>query len=696
MNNQLLVSLLRLAQIQMQPVDRLGLQAAVNDLDGATLSPEATVLTLMKTMSLPRPKLIAGAQFDPTQLPALLFSPDKGWGVLKGQNALGKWISEWFDGENNQWHELALDHLNACQLAKLALVKPFDASRSPVFRLIKDTVLQHKSSLVEIVLGGVMINLIALATSIYSMQVYDRVVPTGATQTLLALTLGVLGVIFFEFVIKLVRSNLNQRMADFIDTYLARTIYTRLLSVRMDQMPSSVGGLAAQLKSYETVRSFLSTLPTQVLVDIPFFILYTLVILAIAGWLAGIALVFAIASLVLGLAYRKRVEALSQSVNQAVNLKMGLLVETIEGAETIKSGQGGWRMLMRWLQTADDARTAEFDMRNVSEHSQYWVALLHQISYVCMVAAGAMMVSRGELTMGALIACTILSGRVLAPIGTIPAILVQWGHCKAALQGLDRVWSLQDDHFGVDHPVALERVQGLYEFDQVEFAYGANKAFQVANLQIRPGEKIGVLGPIGSGKTTLLRLLSGMYKPQKGTIKLDHVDLSHIGKPILAEQVGYLQQDGRLFAGTLRDNLILGLVDPGDQAILDAAALTGLQEAVLAQHPLGLQQPITEGGIGLSGGQKQLANLTRVFLRQPRIWLLDEPTASLDRNSEVAVIKALATKLRPEDTLVLVTHKSEMLNLVDRLIVVVNHQVIMDGPKAEVIQKLQNQPAAAS
>jgi ATP-binding cassette subfamily C protein LapB len=203
---------------------------------------------------------------------------------------------------------------------------------------------------------------------------------------------------------------------------------------------------------------------------------------------------------------------------------------------------------------------------------------------------------------------------------------------------------------------------------------------------------VGVLGPVGAGKTTLLRLLSGMYKPHQGRILLDDVDLAHIAKPALAEHVGYVQQDGRLFAGTLRDNLVLGLIDPGEEAILAAARQTGLLASVVNRHPKGLQQEIHEGGSGLSGGQRQLVNLTRAFLRQPRVWLLDEPTASMDRNLEAQVTDALRSALSPETTLVLVTHKTEMLDLVDRLIVVADHKIVLDGPKAQVLRALQPTP----
>jgi ATP-binding cassette subfamily C protein LapB len=696
MHEQLLATILRLSQIQGQLIDRLELQASFEAIGDRQIESRQLIHEILSSLQLPKAEWIAAGHLDQTHVPAIIFIADRGWAILRGKNGLNQWVSESFDLNQNKWLEQVLDHLDDYPIARLKLAKAYDAHNSPVYKMIRDAVFQNRSLLLEIVLGGVMINLIALATSLYSLQVYDRVVPTGAAQTLLALTLGVAGAIIFELIIKLVRSNLNERLVDSVDSQLARAIYTKFLAVRMDQMPKSVGALAGQLRGYETVRGFLAAVTTQLLVDLPFLLIYILVVAGIAGWLGFIPLGFMLISIGLGLFFRKKIEYLTQKSNQAANLKTGLLVETIDGAETIKSGQGGWRMLMRWLDATDEARLSDLEMRHVSEHSQYWIAMLHQISYVSIVATGALLVSAGGLTMGGLIACTILSGRILGPIGTLPNILVQWGHCKAALQGLDKIWMLESDHHGIDHPITLEKVTGAYDLEQIEIGYGNNKALQIPKLVIKPGEKIGVLGPIGAGKTTFLRLLTGMYRPQKGTIKLDGVDMLHITKPVLAEQVGYLQQEGRLFAGTLKHNLILGMIDPGDQSVLDVCKMTGLQQSVIDGHPLGINQIITEGGVGLSGGQKQLTNLTRVFLRKPRIWLLDEPTANLDRNTEILVMRALADQLRQDVTMVLVTHKPEMLALVDRIIVVANHQIILDGPKAEVIKKLQGQPAQSN
>jgi ATP-binding cassette subfamily C protein LapB len=685
------VTLARLAQLQAEAVDRIALNEAATAAEQDP-DPRGQLVIVCRHLQVKGARWLKSP--DASAVPALLHHPERGWGLLRGLNSQGQWVAEWLEAESQKWAEVTLDQptLAASQFARLRLSKPFEASRSPMLRLIMQELLANKRMLLDAALGGVVINLIAMATSFFSMQVYDRVVPTGATQTLLVLTLGVVFAISFELVAKRVRSGLYERLIDQVDQRLARAVYMRFLSIRLDQIPSSVGALASQMRGYESVRAFLTTITSQLLVDAPFALMFLALIGLISGTLALIPAAFFVCSVMVGLYYLRRVEAFAAKATAAGNRKTGLLVEAVEGAETIKSGQGGWRMLQQWMQTTDEARDYEMQSRAIQEHAQYLMGAFQQISYVLLVASGALLVSKGEISMGALIACSILSGRVLTPAGMIPNQLVQWANTKAALVGLDRLWTLQDDHHGINQPLVPHSVQGRYRFDEVSSAYGGNKALDIKALSINPGEKIGVIGPIGGGKTTFLRLLSGMYKPQGGRILLDDMELSHISKPVLAEKIGYLQQDGRLFAGTLRDNLVLGLLDPGDSAILEAARRTGLLEAVVTAHPKGLQQEIFEGGTGLSGGQRQLVNLTRVFLREPAIWLLDEPTASMDRNLELQVTEALKQSLHRHNTLVLVTHKIELLELVDRVIVIANHQVVMDGPKHQVLARLHAPP----
>ncbi len=684
--SQFLSALTRLAMLQREAVDRLALQEAIQVADSAA-TPKEALAVVAQQLQVRQPRWRTGP--DAADLPALIIAPDGRWGILRGRNAAGLWVSDWLDSDTQRWEESAHEAFPDHHVATLRFVQQYRATRSPVLRLVLDELLTQKGVLIEAAVGGLLLAFLSVLLSFYTMQVYDRVIPTAATQTLLVLTLGILLVIVFEYAAKRLRSRLYERLIDQVDKRLARTVYLRFLSVRLDQMPASVGSLASQLRGYESVRSFLVALTGHLAVDAPFALVFVLIIAAIGGSLAYIPLVFLIVSLVLGLVQAGKVRQLAQQGHVAANRKTGLLVESVEAAEIIKSGQGGWRMLGRWLATADEARDIDLQMRHLAEVSQYRILATQQASYVLLIAGGAWMASRGELTLGALIACSILSGRVLNPITQIGLQVATWANVKASLQGLDAIWKLEDDHHGHEQPVHLDALRGEYRFEQVAMQLHGKPALRIPQLKIMPGDKIGVIGPIGAGKTTLLRLLSGMYKPSEGRIWFDDVDLVHISKPLLAENIGYLAQDGRLLGGTLRDNLILGLIDPGDEVILAAAKTTGLYESVIAPNPSGLQQEIAEGGTGLSGGQRQLVHLTRVFLRKPRVWLLDEPTSSLDRNLEIQLIDTLKRTLRPEDTLVLVTHKPEMLQLVNRLILISNQQIVVDGPREAVLARLQ-------
>jgi ATP-binding cassette subfamily C protein LapB len=690
---ELLPVLARLATWQREAIDRLTLQEAAQSAALAERPEDA--LSIVSDHLRVRPARWRDSP-DAADLPALVYDPEGRWGILRGRNAHGQWITEWFDGSSRQWQESAHDELPNHRFAILRLQSPYRATDSPVLRLVLDELSSHRALLVEAGIGGLVLAVLGVFTAFYSLQIYDRVIPTGATQTLLVLTLGILVAIALEFFTKHVRSRLYERLVDRVDQRLARTIYLRFLAVRLDQLPPSVGSLASQLRGYESVRGFLVGLTSHLLVDAPFALAFALAIAAIAGVLALVPLAFLAVALAIGLWNAKLIGQLTRQSQAAANLKTGLLVETVEGAEIIKSGQGGWRMLNRWLASTDESRDVDLQLRHINENAQHFAATMQQVSYVMLVATGAWLASQGHLTMGGLIACSILSGRVLGPIAGVSQQLVSWGHVRAALQGLDALWKLEDDHHGQAQPILLDSLRGAYRFENVTMHLAGRAAFGVPQLVIAPREKIGVLGPIGAGKTTFLRLLSGMYKPQDGRILLDDIDLAFLAKPFLAEHMGYLPQEGRLLSGTLRENLILGLLDPGDDAILAAARTTGLFDSVIASHPKGLERAIAEGGTGLSGGQRQLVNLTRIFLREPRIWLLDEPTASLDRNTEVQVTAALRSAIRPEDTLVIVTHKPEMLQLVDRLIVVANQQIVLDGPREAVIERLQSGTPLAS
>lgn len=629
---------------------------------------------------------------DPARLPVLTWVEGIGWGVVRALTPQNSWFVE-VDGKALQAQ--ANKPLPCARLT--AKRETAGATKKAAYRLFLDQLRDQKKIFTEASVASVLMNLLALFTSLYSMQVYDRVIPTQGYSTLLVLTLGVTLALLFDIVIKVARSHLLEHATKEMDSNLSRAIFSRLLNVRMDQLPSSVGSLSAQLRGYETIRSFLSTATFYLFIDLPFGILFIIMIALIGSPIAALVpLFFLLLAVAFGVVMRGKIDEHAKQGTAATNQKTGLLVEAIEGAETIKSGAGNWNVLSKWIDTNNEAMFHEMALKRISDKSAYVSGFLQQASYIALIGVGGYLAAEGHLTMGALIACSILSGRALAPVGQIPGLIVQGAHSRAALELLEKVYELESDNHDIKRPLIPAKLDGAYELERVRFSYSSSpKALTVKQLSIKPGEKIGIIGPIGSGKSTLLRLLSGMYRPNEGRVVLDGLDIDQLSRHFLGEKIGYLQQDHRLFSGTLRENLLIGVVDPGDDVIKQAAQKTGLL-TVIANHPKGLDLIIAEGGKGLSGGQRQLVALTRLLISHPYIWLLDEPTASMDSGTEQLCLNTLKESIRPENTLVLVTHKPNLLALVDRLIIVANHQIVMDGPRDEILRKLSNPPAAAS
>jgi ATP-binding cassette subfamily C protein LapB len=479
------------------------------------------------------------------------------------------------------------------------------------------------------------------------------------------------------------------------DHRLSREVFQQLLNLRVDQVPSSVGSLAGQLRGYEQVRSFYTANTLFTLIDLPMGLLFLVIIALIASPLiALVPLVFGGIALMVGLGIRSKVKELAKETAALSNMRTGLLVEAVEGIETIKAGSGGWKFLSRWINYNKQTIQGDLRMRNATESVGYLSAVLQQMSYAGLVVAGSVLVMQGHMTMGALIACSILSGRILAPIMALPGLLVQHSHASAALEGLERLYTLESDNHGIAHPLVPTHIKGHYQLAAVEFAYGQNPpVIVVPKLEIKPGERIAVVGPIGAGKSTLLRMLSGLYHPQKGSIRIDGLELGHVSRQLLSQKIGYLQQDHRLFQGTLRENLLIGLPDPGDEVLFAAMTRTGM-DRIVGSHPKGLERPIMEGGKGLSNGQKQLVAFTRLILCKPDILLLDEPTATMDDMQERQCMAVLAEEANAGKTLVIVTHKPGTLALVNRIIVVAGSAIVMDGPRDAVLQQLQQRPNA--
>ena len=637
-------------------------------------------LSLGEATAMPAP--------DVARLPMLVFLEEGRWGVVSNVAPNEQWIVEIANGavyRTTQELSGKTVYFDATHTTNTVRIESFRG-------LLRDSIRQHKTELLEAVVASTLAGILAVIVSLFSMQVYDRVIPSRNSYTLAMLVGGVFLMLLFDLAMRFARARIMDQVITKLDARLSREVFQKLVNIRVDQFPNSVGSLASQLRGYEQVRGFYTATTLFALADFPIAVLMLLLLMVIGSpWVALVPFTAAIIGLILGLNTRRRVDHLAMIGAKESNMKTGVLVETVEGIETIKAGGGGWKFLSRWIDLNHRTIANDLATRNVQEHLGYYTNMLQQFSYVGIVAVGALVVIKGDMTMGALIACSILGGRILAPVMAIPGIMVQRAHSDAAMKGLEFLYTLQSDNHGIAKPLAPEKLHGNYELSNVLYQYQEDSnAVDIAGLRIREGERVAILGAIGSGKSTLLRLLSGLYRPQKGKVLLDGLDLSHINPLVVSRSIGYLQQDHRLFQGTLRENLLIGLPDPGDDVLRDALMKSGLIQLV-ARHPLGLELPISEGGKGLSGGQKQLVAFTRIILTQPSVLLLDEPTASMDEAQERHSLSSLIRSLRATDTLVVVTHRPSLLPLVNRIIVMAHGKVFMDGPRDEVIKALQQQ-----
>lgn len=548
---------------------------------------------------------------------------------------------------------------------------------------------RYRSSFMDAVIATFIVSFIGLLAAMYSMQVYDRVVPSKGYSTLLVLTVGVLLSIALELLIKQVRAHMVERACKSIDQELSTVFFGKALDIRMDVRPRSVGTFASQIRHFESVRNFLTSSTLFILADAPFALMFVLVIAMISWQVALVPLVMLPLALAIGLSFRNPIEKYTSLHMAESNRKNGLLIEAIDGIESIKAANAEWKQLDRWRHLTATIGQGELQMRALSTLSSNITQVMQQVCYVGMVAMGAYVITLGELTMGGLIACTIISGRALSPLAQLPGLIVQWKHAQIALKGLDGIMAMPSDRDPKTRLVVPQNCLGQLRLEKVGFAYSdARHILDVSALTFSVGERVAILGSVGSGKSTFIKILSGLYRPSVGSVFLDNVDVTHLAPEFVREHIGYLPQDVRLFQGTLRDNLTLGMPSPGDSQILRAAALTGLTQ-VIQSHPKGMDLEISEGGSGLSGGQRQLVGLTRMLLLQPRIMLLDEPTASMDAQLEHTVMHHLFNELAPDSLLVVVTHKPILLAQVNRVIVLDKGRVALDGPRDQVLARLR-------
>jgi ATP-binding cassette, subfamily C, bacterial LapB len=541
----------------------------------------------------------------------------------------------------------------------------------------------------HVLLASVLINCFALASPLFIMNVYDRVVPNNALESLWVLALGVTTVFVFEFVMRNVRTYFVDVAGKNADVIIASRLLQQLMSMKLANKGPSTGAMANNLREFESLREFFTSGTVVALVDLPFILLFLTVIWLVAGPIAFIPLMAVPLVILVGALMQFPLRRVVEKTYREATQKHALLVETIDGLETIKATGAEGRVQRSWERfvglTAESSGKARFLSGLATTFAQVSI----QLVTVAVVVYGVYRIAAGDITMGALVASTILTGRALAPLGSIAAMLTRLQQSRVALHSLDSIMKAP-----VERPIGKTflhrpRLSGQIEMQKVSFGYPGqgNAALDGISFKIKPGEKIGVLGRIGSGKSTIARLLIGLYDPAEGAVLMDGTDIRQIDPADLRRNVGYVSQDNYLFFGTVRDNIAFGAPHVDDATVLRAAALAGVTD-FLRNHPLGFDLQVGERGMGLSGGQRQAIVIARAVLLDPPIILMDEPTSNMDNSTE-ALFKRRLEQILPGKTLLLVTHRSSLLSLVDRLIIVDNGRVVADGPKEDVLNALK-------
>ncbi|WGF87328.1 type I secretion system permease/ATPase [Marinivivus vitaminiproducens] len=541
---------------------------------------------------------------------------------------------------------------------------------------------------VQVAIAAAMINMFALASPLFVMNVYDRVVPNAAIDTLWVLAIGALTVFVFDFVLRTLRGYFVDSAGRAADLRIASSIFEQVMGLRMAARPASAGAFASNLREYETLRDFFTSATVVALVDLPFVLFFLAIVWLIGGPLVTVPAVAIPFVLLIGLIVQIPLDRAIRRTFREAAAKHGLLVEALAGLETLKALGGEGRMQERWEGYV--AATAETGsrVRLLSALTVNAASTAANVVAIGVVIWGVYRIADGELTVGALIACSLLSSRAMAPLGQIAGLLARFNQSKTALRSLDQVMALPVERPTDARFLHRPDLAGGIEFKQVTFAYPGQKlpALRDVTFRIGRGERVGLVGRTGSGKSTIEKLVLGLYEPEQGAVLIDGTDLRQLDPADLRRAIGCVPQDVLLFNGSVRDNIALGTVRIDDEAVLRAARLAGVDEFT-GRHPLGFDLQVGERGQALSGGQRQTVALARALVSEPPILVLDEPTSAMDNGAE-ARLKLRLEALLPGRTLMLVTHRASLLTLVDRVIVLDGGKVVADGPRDDVLRSL--------
>ncbi|WP_042011347.1 ATP-binding cassette domain-containing protein [Aeromonas fluvialis] len=644
------------------------------------------------------PVQLAWRRLDQRRLPALVLTGDNWFLAVREAADHVTLISA--AGERREVSDTALqDALVVWLRAPASRSAQVDGTLSGnlASRLVWRELFRERGWLWKVMVATLLVNLLAVGTSIFAMQVYDRVVPTLAYATLTTLVTGMAMIILLDWVLKTTRAKILDSLSCAVDKRVSQQVFEHLLHLRLDQQPRSLGTLAAQVGGLDAVRQFFSSSVVFALIDLPFALLFLAFIAIIGGAVGWVYTLLLPVALLLGYVTQWRLRALLKQQMLRSNERQGLLVDTIRGAESIRANNAGWRFAQEWQSVTASIDGYSIQQRAISSFSSVTTSSLSTLAYVAAVVVGVWQIEAGLLTMGGLIACSILGGRVISPIAQSVQFLAQWQNVRQALQMVHQVLSLERDRRPEQQLLLPDELPNEVALDRVRFVYPDSPVCQVdvEGLQFKSGERVLLVGPVGCGKSTLLKVLAGLYRPAEGRVRLGDADLWEIDPQLVASQVGYLPQVVQLFKGSLRSNLALTGAT-SDSRLLKITRDLGI-DAIAASSPQGMDLSISEGGEGLSGGQRQLVALARVLINQPRVWLLDEPTAALDSESEQRVWAALQEAVHPEDILIVATHRPmAAARLATRVVVMQQGRVTKDGSPDMVLAQMLARPVAAS
>lgn len=540
----------------------------------------------------------------------------------------------------------------------------------------------------KVIVAAILINMFILATPMFTMNVYDRVLPNNALSTLWVLAIGILVVMIFDFILKLMRAHFIEVAGKRSDILMSSKIFDQLLNIRLDEKPSSTGQFVNRLQSFESVRDFFTGATIAAIVDLPFIILFIIIIFYIGGPVGYISIFTVIIAFIFSWYMQKPIRDTVQNGAKEDQLKQTTLTETVSGLEIIKSVRAQNRMRTHWENSIE--KTSYYGKKShfLSQVVTFFTAFISQFSNIAIVVAGVYLASEGEMTMGAIIATMMLNGRVISPVSQIVGMIIRFDRTMLSLNNIDEVMNMDVERSDKRQYLSRDNLNGDIEFKDVTFSY-KDQNFDVLkniNLTIKKGEKIAIIGKIGSGKSTLWKLIMNLYEPKKGSILIDKSDIRQIDPVDLRRAIGCVPQEPFLFMGSIKDNITIGEQNASDAEILKASKIAGVHD-FLGKHDAGYDLVVGERGEGLSGGERQSVTLARALITEPSIMILDEPTNSMDGQTE-EIFKRRMKEIVKDKTLILVTHRPSVLSLVDRLIVMDDGKIIADGSKEEVLEAL--------